>query len=81
MFKSDPQDKAMKLMFMLSYLVHRLDSVEEMRLEISKLATRHKNYGTDHKHYQTPGEVLMWSLQQNLGINWTPLNNSLSTCT
>lgn len=72
MFKSDPKDQAMKLMFMLSYLVHRLDSIDELRAEISKLSTRHKNYGTLDAHYKPLGEVLMWSLKDNLGERWTP---------
>jgi hemoglobin-like flavoprotein len=72
MFKSDPKDQAMKLMFMLSYLVHRLASVDDMRAEISKLASRHKGYGTLNDHYKPVGEVLMWSLQRNLGELWTP---------
>lgn len=72
MFRSNPKDQAMKLMFMLSYLVHRLDSVDDLRAEISKLASRHKEYGTVNDHYKPLGEVLMWSLRDNLGDRWTP---------
>ena len=71
LFKSDPKDQAMKLMFMLSYLVHRLDNVDEMKAEIAKLAGRHKSYGTNPGHFRPLGEVLMWSLKTNLGDHWT----------
>lgn len=72
LFKSDPKDQAMKLMFMLSYLVHRLDSVDELKEEIKKLAVRHQNYGTHDQHYAPLGKILMWSLADNLGDHWTP---------
>jgi len=72
LFKSDPKDQAMKLMFMLSYLVNRLDNVDDMKAEIIKLANRHKNYGTDPAHFKPVGATLMWSLKTNLGDHWTP---------
>jgi hemoglobin-like flavoprotein len=71
LFKSDPKDQAMKLMFMLSYLVYRLEHVEELKEEILKLANRHKDYGTEPKHYAIIGENLLWSLERNLGSQWT----------
>jgi len=70
MFKSDPKDQAMKLMFMLSYLVHRLENIEELTSEIEKLARRHKGYGASEQHYEIIGNTLLWSLEQNLGDNW-----------
>ncbi len=70
MFKIDPKDQAMKLMFMISYLVHRLNQVQELQEEIIKLALRHKGYGTQIEQYQIIGENLMWSLQNNLGKEW-----------
>ena len=60
----------MKLMFMISYLVHRLDQVRDLQEEIVKLANRHKGYGAEIKHYSIIGDTLMWSLEQNLGKQW-----------
>lgn len=70
LFKSEPRDQAMKLMFMISYLVHRLDQIPELREEIQKLANRHKGYGTETQHYSIIGDTLMWSLKNNLGNAW-----------
>ena len=70
LFKSEPKDQAMKLMFMISYLVHRLDQVSELKEEIVKLANRHHNYGTKMEHYSIVGDTLMWSLKNNLGPQW-----------
>lgn len=72
LFKSDPKDQAMKLMFMLSYLVYRLEQLPELKEEIIKLAARHKGYGTEPQHYTIIGETLLWSLKKNLGELWTP---------
>jgi hemoglobin-like flavoprotein len=71
MFKSEPKDQVMKLMFMISYLVYRLDQMPELKEEISKLAVRHKGYGTEPGHYAIIGEHLLWSLEQNMGDLWT----------
>jgi hemoglobin-like flavoprotein len=72
LFKSEPKDQAMKLMFMISYLVYRLDQMPVLKEEISKLATRHKGYGTQPGHYAIVGEHLLWSLERNMGDQWTP---------
>jgi len=71
LFKSEPKDQAMKLMFMISYLVHRLDQMPDLQEEIVKLANRHKGYGTQIEHYAIIGDTLMWSLKNNLGAQWT----------
>ena len=71
LFKIEPKDQAMKLMFMISYLVHRLDQIPELQEEIVKLATRHHGYGAKLEHYQYIGETLIWSLERNLGTHWT----------
>lgn len=71
LFKSDPKDQAMKLMFMLSYMVHRLDQIPDLQEEIIKLAARHKGYGAEINHYPVIGETLMWSLKNNLGDHWS----------
>jgi hemoglobin-like flavoprotein len=70
MFKSDPRDQAMKLMFMISYLVHRLGSFDDLKDEIRKLASRHNGYGTRNEHYGVVGEVLLETLKDSLGTNW-----------
>jgi len=71
MFKTEPKDQAMKLMFMISYLVHRLDQLPDLQEEIVKLANRHKGYGAEIGHYPLIGQTLMWSLKQNLGDQWS----------
>ncbi|MBL7913495.1 MAG: hemin receptor [Bacteroidia bacterium] len=71
MFKSDPKDQAMKLMFMISYLVHRLGSFDDLKDEIIKLASRHSGYGTKNEHYAAVGDCLLATLKESLGKSWT----------
>ena len=71
MFKSNKKDQAMKLMFMLSYLVIRLENIDELKSEIKKLAERHKNYGTTSDHYNAMAGILIKSLKNNVGKSWT----------
>ncbi len=71
MFKSDPKDQAMKLMFMISYLVHRLGSFDDLKDEIVKLASRHTGYGTKTEHYAAVGNSLLATLKESLGKSWT----------
>lgn len=71
LFKTHPKDQAMKFMFMLTYLVVRLDRESELRDEIKKLAARHAGYKAKREHYAIIGNNLMWSLEKNLGKSWT----------
>lgn len=70
LFKSDPKDQAMKFMFMLSYLVHRLDKKFELHEELKKLAARHHSYHVKPEHYEIIGNTLFWTLENQLGNKW-----------
>jgi len=72
LFKTNPRDQAMKLMYMLSYLVNRLDNLQALQEEVVRLAQRHSGYGAKKEHYHFIGDTLMWSLEKNLGKDWTP---------
>ena len=71
LFKTQPKDQAMKLMFMLSYLVMRLENLEELQSEIHKLAVRHQNYGAKTEYYKPVGEVLIATLKHHIGDDWS----------
>jgi len=58
-------------MLMLSYFVVSFDGESEIREEIKKLAMRHAGYKAKREHYPIIGDTLMWSLEKNLGKNWT----------
>ncbi|MBK9935937.1 MAG: hypothetical protein IPP61_17815 [Cytophagaceae bacterium] len=68
--RSEIVEQSRKLIGMLSYIINRLDNLESIIDEISKLAQRHINYGVLPEHYKPVGESLLWTLKQGLGSNW-----------
>jgi len=70
LFHTPKEEQSRKLIEMLSVIVGRLDSLEELTEEIKLLATRHVQYGVKEQHYKAVGAALLWTLQQGLGRDW-----------
>jgi hemoglobin-like flavoprotein len=70
MFPKSLDEQYQKLMDMLSVLVARLERLDELKQDISKLAMRHVSYGVRPAHYKMAGAALLWTLQQGLGRDW-----------
>jgi hemoglobin-like flavoprotein len=70
MFKSSMADQNVKLIDMLTYLVTRLDRLDEITEEVAQLAVRHTGYGVKRSHYKLVGEALLWTLETGLGNDW-----------
>ena len=70
LFHTPKEDQSKKLVEMLSVIVGRLDSLEELTEEIKQLAIRHVQYGVKEQHYKAVGTALLWTLQQGLGSDW-----------
>jgi hemoglobin-like flavoprotein len=70
LFHTDIQKQAQKLFSMISYVVNRLDKIEEIIEEVKALGARHKNYHVQKEHYATVGQALIWTLEQGLGDKW-----------
>lgn len=69
------KEQSIKLGCMLSYVISRFDSTEDILAEIKLLAERHSNYGVKEEHYEAAREALLWTLEQGLGEYW---NDALS---
>ena len=63
-------EQSIKLGCMLSYVISKFDSMEEMMGEVKALAERHTKYGVKNAHYRAVGEALIWTLKQGLGEYW-----------
>lgn len=61
---------------MLSYIIAKLDKLEDIMDEVTKLARRHDAYGVKPEHYNAVGSALLWTLEQGLGAAW---NEELET--
>ena len=70
MFKTPMTDQNIKLIDMLSYLVSRLERLDEVSEEMAQLASRHTGYGVRPAHYKLVGEALLWTLEAGLGNDW-----------
>jgi hemoglobin-like flavoprotein len=71
MFSRTPMpEQSKKLLTMLSYVIAKLDKLEEILDEVTKLARRHTQYGVKDEHYAAVGTALLWTLEQGLGAEW-----------
>ncbi len=71
MFSRTPlPEQSKKLLTMLSYIIAKLDKIEDILDEVAKLARRHTQYGVVDEHYAAVGSALLWTLQKGLGKQW-----------
>ncbi len=63
-------EQSRKLLTMLSYVISKLDKLDEIMDEVSKLAQRHTKYGVKDEHYTAVGAALLWTLEKGLGEHW-----------
>lgn len=63
-------EQSKKLLTMLSYVIAKLDKLEDIMDEVTKLAKRHNAYGVTPEHYTAVGSALLWTLEQGLGKEW-----------
>lgn len=72
MFPKDMSLQYQKLIDMLSTIVGRLDTLDELSSDIAAMAQRHVAYGVKPAQYEKVGEALLWTLEQGLGKDYTP---------
>ncbi len=63
-------EQSKKLLAVLSYVISKLEALDEITDEVSKLAQRHVKYGVKEEHYVPVGVALLWTLEQVLGDAW-----------
>lgn len=79
-------EQSRKLLTMLSYVISKLDKLEEIMDEVAKLAQRHTKYGVRSEHYSAVGTALLWTLEKGLDglwnddlrLAWTEVYSTLS---
>lgn len=80
LFEIAPETKALfgvtvstqsdKLGIMLSYIINKLDKLDDIIDEVAKLARQHAMYGVKPQHYVLGGEIFLWSLEKLFGDSW-----------
>ncbi|MES2773239.1 MAG: globin family protein [Bacteroidota bacterium] len=68
--RSTMPEQSRKLLSMLSYIISKLDKLEDIMGEVKKLAQRHVQYGVKAAHYDAVGEALIRTLAKGLGDQW-----------
>lgn len=74
MFSNSMTEQYTKLAEMLSFVVSKLDNLQEISIPIKEMAIRHVQYGVRPGHYKLVGNALLWTLEKGLGKDW---NNDL----
>lgn len=70
LFRNPQPEQSRKLIAMIQYVIGRLDTLEDIFDEVSKLARRHVQYGVKEEHYQVVGQALLWTLEKGLDKFW-----------
>ena len=63
-------EQSVKLTSTLSYVINKLDKLDDIATEVVKLAKRHVNYGVKEEHYTAVGLALIWTLRRALADDW-----------
>lgn len=72
LFREDITEQSAKLMRMLTYIVSRLERLEDILPDIDHLAASHNRHGAQPEHYAVVGECLIKTLRDGLGAAWNP---------
>lgn len=71
MFSRTPlPEQSKKLLTTLSYIIAKLDKLDDILDEVAKLAKRHTQYGVKDEHYEAVGTALLWTLEKGSGKHW-----------
>jgi hemoglobin-like flavoprotein len=65
------KSQSRKLTAMITFLVHKLNNISEVKVDIVALGQRHVKYEVKPEYYQTVAVALLWTLEQGLGSQWT----------
>ncbi len=72
LFTGDMKEQGEQLMSMIATAVSGLNDLEKLVPTIKMLGLRHADYGVVDKHYDTVGEALLWTIERELGEDFTP---------
>ena len=72
LFKGDMGEQGRKLMMSLNVVVNGITNLDALLPAIQEMGKRHAGYGVQHRHYDTVGQAILWTLEQGLGTHFTP---------
>lgn len=72
LFPDDLVAQKKKFITMLATAVSNLHELDKFVPVVEDLAMRHVGYGVTAKHYEPFGAALLWTLEEGLGVDFTP---------
>jgi hemoglobin-like flavoprotein len=72
LFRGDMERQHLKLMDMIAAIVGTLDKHEMFQSIISHSGRQHAQFGAKPSHFAAFGDALMWGLEQQFGVAFTP---------
>jgi hemoglobin-like flavoprotein len=73
LFKRDMGEQSPMLIAALIFMVKGLKNLGTIVPVMEQLAVRHVDFGVKAEHYKAFGEALLWTLEKDLGADFTPL--------
>ena len=73
LFRGDMKEQGRKLMTTLGVVVNNLKNPDVIVPAAKALAVKHIAYGVTAAHYAPAGAALIWTLEQGLGDDFTPV--------
>lgn len=70
LFKEDIDSQSRKLVSMITFVVHKLNNLDEVINDVVALGKRHAGYKVKREHYTTVASALLWTLEQALQDRW-----------
>ncbi|HEU5289127.1 MAG TPA: globin family protein [Cyclobacteriaceae bacterium] len=70
LFKESPEAQAQKLVSLITFAVHKLNTLDEIVNDVKSLGKRHKKYNVKPEHYGVVAEALLWTLEKALQEKW-----------
>jgi hemoglobin-like flavoprotein len=71
MFRAPVPEQSKKLLAMVSYVISKLNKLDDIVDEVGRLAQRHVKYGVQENHYAIVGSALLWTLERGLDKHWS----------
>ncbi|HEU5291329.1 MAG TPA: globin domain-containing protein [Cyclobacteriaceae bacterium] len=70
LFGEDISSQAQKLTSMITFVVHKLNDLDEIMSDVKELGVRHKKYGVKQEYFAIVEVALLWTLESRLGKLW-----------
>ena len=70
LFKEDIESQSRKLVSMITFVVHKLNNLDEVINDVIALGKRHAGYKVKKEYYTTVAVALLWTLEQALKERW-----------